>query len=56
LKDWGIILAVVMLVIWAAGTLLEWSGWVHALLTAGIFLLIYRTVASSKRGNRTPRG
>ena len=45
--DWGIILAVVMLVVWAIGTVLEWAGWVHALLTIGVFLLIFRI---AKRG------
>lgn len=49
--DWGIVLGVVMLVIWAIGTVLGWMGWVHALLTAGVFLIIYRT---AKRGMRVP--
>ncbi|HKS06372.1 MAG TPA: DUF5670 family protein [Gemmatimonadaceae bacterium] len=47
--DWGIILAVVMLVIWAIGTVLQWAGWIHALLTAGVFLLIFSVV---KRGGK----
>ena len=42
--DWGIILAVGMLIVWAVGTALSWPGWIHALLTAGVFLLIYRVV------------
>lgn len=38
--------AVLMLVIWAAVTfaLAPAPGWVHLLLTAGVFLLIYRAV------------
>lgn len=48
--DWGIVLAVVMLIVWAAGTYLAWGGWVHALLTVGVFLLIYRIV---RKGART---
>lgn len=38
--------AVVMLAVWAAVTfaLAPAPGWVHALLTAGVFLLIYRVV------------
>lgn len=42
--DRGIVIAIAMLAVWAFGTLREWSGWVHALLTAGVFLLIYRIV------------
>ena len=49
--DWGIVLAVVMLVIWAIGTVLEWAGWVHALLTAGVFLLIFRVVRRGAKPN-----
>lgn len=43
--DLGIIAAIVMLVIWAFATITtEASGYVHALLTAGVFLLIWRVV------------
>jgi hypothetical protein len=42
--DRGIILAIAMLAVWAFGTLREWPGWVHSLLTAGVFLLIFRIV------------
>lgn len=43
--DLGIIAAIVMLVIWALATVMtEASGYVHALFTAGIFLLIWRVV------------
>jgi hypothetical protein len=49
LIDWGIALAIVMLIVWAAGTAFAWGGWVHALLTAGVFLLIFRVV---KKGGR----
>jgi uncharacterized membrane protein len=38
--------AVVMLVVWAVVTFAfaPAPGWVHALLTAGVFLVIYRVV------------
>jgi len=43
--DLGIIAAIVMLVVWAIGTFaFEAPGWLHLLLTAGVFLLIQRIV------------
>jgi len=49
--DLGIVAAVAMLVVWAVATFTtEAPGWVHALLTAGVFILIWRIVV---RG--TPR-
>ena len=44
--DLWIVVAVLMLVVWAGVTfaLAPAPGWVHALLTAGVFLLIYRAV------------
>lgn len=44
LINWGMLVAVVMLIVWAIGTMLEWSGWVHGLLTLGVFLLILSVV------------
>jgi uncharacterized membrane protein len=49
--DLGIVAAVVMLVVWAVGTFsYEAPGWLHALLTIGVFLLIQRIVV---RGTAT---
>ena len=43
--DLGIIVAVAMLVVWAVGTFVfEAPGYIHLLLTAGVFLLIWRIV------------
>ena len=42
--DLGIIAALVMLIIWVIGTVLQGPGWIHALLSVGVFLLIYRIV------------
>lgn len=43
--DLGIIIAVAMLVLWAVGTFVfEAPGYIHLLLTAGVFLLIWRIV------------
>lgn len=52
--DIGIIAAIAMLVVWAAATLLFTApGWVHLLLTVGVFLLVWRIVALGER--RSPR-
>ncbi len=41
--DLGILAAVAMLAVWAVGTFFfEAPGWLHILLTAGLFLLIWR--------------
>ena len=48
--DPGIIAAVAMLVLWAIGVFfLDAPGWINALLTLGVFLLIWRmTIRSGK--------
>ena len=52
--DIGIIAAIAMLVVWAAATLLFTApGWVHLLLTVGVFLLVWRIVKLGDR--RAPR-
>ena len=43
--DIGILAALAMLVLWASGTFVyEAPGWIHLLLSAGVFLVIYRIV------------
>ena len=43
--DIGILAALAMLVVWAIGTFVyEAPGWIHLLLSAGVFLVIYRIV------------
>ena len=50
----GIPLALVMLAVWAVATFAyEAPGWVHLLLTAGTFLLIYSIVARGTPPART---
>ena len=49
--NWGMLIAVTMLIVWAIGTVLEWSGWVHGLLTLGVFLLI-RAIVRGGAGRR----
>ncbi|HEX5436258.1 MAG TPA: DUF5670 family protein [Gemmatimonadaceae bacterium] len=52
--DIGIIAAVILLILWAVGTFaLMMPGWIHILLTLGVFLLIWRIVVL---GTRTRRG
>ncbi len=53
--DLGIIASAAMLVAWAAATVLlsPAPGWVHGLLTVGVFLLVWRIAAppsSTTRG------
>jgi len=49
--DLGIIAAIVMLVAWAIVTFTTTApGWIHLLLTMGMFLLFYRIVVRGTRG------
>ena len=51
--DLGIIAAVVMLAIWAFATFTtEAPGWIHLLLTVGVFLIIYRVVVRGTRSGK----
>lgn len=43
-----IALAVVMLAVWAAGTWFDGPGWIHLLLTLGVFLLVWRVVTRAQ--------
>jgi hypothetical protein len=43
--DLGIIAAIVLIVLWAVGTFaFAAPGWIHLLLTVGVFVLIWRIV------------
>ncbi len=51
--DLGIIAAVAMLILWATLTFTtEAPGWVHLFLTVGVFLLIERISARTKKHPR----
>lgn len=53
--DLGIVAAVAILAVWGVATFTtEVSGWVHALLTAGVFLLIWRIVVRGTPGAGDP--
>jgi hypothetical protein len=46
--DLGILIAVAMLAVWGIATaFFEAPGWVHLLLTFGVFLLVWRVVAKN---------
>ena len=48
--NWGVVGALVLLLIWAiAALVMEGPGWVHLLLTVGVSLLIYSIVARASR-------
>jgi len=55
--DLGIIIAIVMLIVWAIGALvMQGPGWIHLLLTVGVSLLIFRIVVStSGEAGRPPK-
>ncbi len=43
--DVGIVAAIAMLLLWAVGTFaFSAPGWIHLLLTLGVFVLIWRIV------------
>ncbi|MFN2638185.1 MAG: hypothetical protein ABR585_14295 [Gemmatimonadaceae bacterium] len=49
--DLGIIAALVMLIAWGFITFTTTApGWIHILLTMGMFLLVYRIVVRGTRG------
>jgi uncharacterized membrane protein len=53
--DLGIIVAIIMLIMWAIGALvMQGPGWIHLLLTAGVSLLIYRIVVRTSGPAKTP--
>ncbi len=53
--DLGIASAVLMLLVWGVVTFRgDAPGWIHILLTVGVFLLIYRIVVRGT--HRVPKG
>jgi hypothetical protein len=55
--NWGVVGALVLLLIWAiAALVLEGPGWVHLLLTVGVSLLIYGIVMRSSQRAEDARG
>ena len=53
--DLGIIIAIVVLIVWAIGALvMQGPGWIHLLLTIGVSLLIFRIVVSTSGESKWP--
>ena len=51
--DIGMLAAVAMIAVWAVATLMfDAPGWVNLMLTAGVFLLVWRIVA---KGSPAPK-
>ena len=54
--DLGILAAIAMLAVWAVATFgFDAPGWIHLLLSAGVFLLIWRIVVRGTRADVPPR-
>jgi hypothetical protein len=54
--DLGILAAIAMLVVWAVATFsFDAPGWIHLLLSGGMFLLIWRIVVRGTRAEVPPR-
>ncbi|MBX9929786.1 MAG: hypothetical protein K2X99_12850 [Gemmatimonadaceae bacterium] len=53
--DLGLLSAIALLIVWALGTFVyQAPGWIHGLLTVGVFLLVQRIVTRSA-STKTPR-
>jgi hypothetical protein len=52
--DVGLIAGIVMLIVWAVGSFaLDAPGWIHILLSGGMFLVIWRIAALTVRSRST---
>jgi hypothetical protein len=53
--DLGILVGIALIVIWAIGALMfNGPGWVHLLLTVGVFVVIWRIVVLGDRRHPKP--
>ncbi|HSQ28666.1 MAG TPA: hypothetical protein VLN49_02385 [Gemmatimonadaceae bacterium] len=53
--DIGILVGVGLLIVWAVAALvLDGPGWVHLLLTVGVFVIIWRVVVRGDRRHPPP--
>ena len=53
--DLGIIIAIILLIVWAVGALvMQGPGGIHLLLTVGVSLLIFRIVVSNSGESKRP--
>jgi hypothetical protein len=53
--DLGIVVGIALIIIWAIGALMfNAPGWVHLLLTVGVFIVIWRIVVRGDRRHPEP--
>lgn len=54
--DLGILIGIALLVIWVIGALVfQVGGWIHLLLTVGMFVIIWRIVVTGDRRHPEPK-
>ena len=54
--DPGLLVGIALIVIWAIVALgLNGPGWIHLLLTVGVFIVIWRIVVRGDRRHPTPK-
>ena len=54
--DIGIIAGVALIIVWAVGALVySGPGWLHLLLTVGVFVIIWRIVVRGDRRHPEPK-
>ena len=53
--DLGLIVGIALIIVWAVGALvLDGPGWLHLLLSVGVFVIIWRIVVRGDRRHPTP--
>lgn len=52
--DIGILGGIALIVVWAVAVFYDGPGWVHLLLTVGVFVIIYRVVVRGDRRHPNP--
>jgi len=54
--DLGILIGIALIVIWGIGALaFDAPGWIHLLLTVGVFVVIWRMVVRGDRRHPQPK-
>ncbi|HEY9229310.1 MAG TPA: hypothetical protein VIP11_21865 [Gemmatimonadaceae bacterium] len=52
--DIGIVSGIALIIIWAIAIFFNAPGWVHLLLTVGVFVIIWRVVVRGDRRHPKP--
>jgi hypothetical protein len=53
--DLGMLMGVALIIIWGVGALVfDGPGWIHILLTTGVFIVIWRIVVTGDRRHPAP--